>query len=216
MATPTIKQDRPAHRGAGGDLALFAQRFLEDRFAGFNKDIAICLTGRPAEGRSGLTYAYFPALMACCGTLEYLACMYHGIRKCNEKQVAAYCAEFMTQPAYDAEGVRLLFEGFRHKVAHHGIASGVWHDRVHHRRITWSVGPDRDPPAMRLHDDIRSLMSDPPWPCSVTHTAEIHLGCLAEDIRNSALGPHGYGAALQGRNDLLTKFIQCMSYMYPR
>lgn len=216
MAKLTSIKVRQPHRGAGGDLAVFAQRFLEDRFVGFEKDIAICLTGRPAQNRSGLTYAYFPALMACCGTLEYLACMYHGRRKCNDRQVSSFAAEFMPQPTYNGEGVRLLFEGFRHKVAHHGIASGVWHDRRHNRRISWAIGPDQSPPAIQLRGDARDLVSDPPWPCPVTHTAEIHLGRLAQDTRDAALGPHGYCVALHASRTLLDRFEQCMVHMYPR
>lgn len=209
-------KERPPHRGAVGDVALFAQRFLEARLAGFTKDIEICLTGRPADWRPGLTYAYFPALMACCGTLEYLACMYHGRRKCNDDQVAEFATEFMSQPSYDAAAIRLLFEGFRHKIAHHGIASGVWHDRRNNRRITWSIGPDQAGPPIQLQDDERHLISDPPWPCRVTHRAEIHLGCLANDIKAAALAPQGYGSALQRSDDLRAKFIKCMEYMYPR
>lgn len=210
-----MKEGTP-HRGASGDMVLFAQRFLEARFSGFMKDIEICLTGRPADWRPGLTYAYFPALMACCGTLEYLACMYHGRRRCNDDLVATFAIDFMPQPAYDAEAIRTLFEGFRHKVAHHGIASGVWHDQRHDRRVTWAIGPDQSGPAIQLRDDARDLVFDPPWPCRVTHIAEIHLGCLASDIKKSALGARGYVQALKARNDLVSSFVRCMQYMYPR
>lgn len=197
-------------------MIAFASKFLEDRFLGFDKDIDICLTGRPAANRTGPTYAYFPALMACCGTLEYLACMFLGRRRCTDTQVAQYAVEFLPQPEYDAEAIRLLFEGFRHKVAHHGIASGVWHDRQTDRRITWSLHPGRNSPAMEVKEDNRTLIADPPWKCRVTHCTVIRLGRLAQDVRDSALEANGYREALRSRAGLVDRFTRCMHFMYPQ
>ena len=140
--------NRPlAHRGANGDMAVFAPRFIDGRLAGFNKISKICLTPVQSRDRAGLTHAYFPALASCCGTLEYLTALYQGnTNGIGWQQIAAFAERYLPQPAFDKETVRILFDAFRHPVAHRGIASGVWIDRNNGvgkgRRLTWKVSAD--------------------------------------------------------------------------
>ena len=114
----------PKHRGTGGNSSRFARRFVMSRLGGFEKDMQICLTPIQAKGRSGLTHAYFPALGACCATLEYLAGLYRGnLRGVGWRDVATWAQNYLPQPDYNAETVRILFEAFRHPVAHRIEAS---------------------------------------------------------------------------------------------
>ena len=69
---------RSPHRGLIDNPGGFAKQFVLDRLAGFSKDMEICLRPIPSKTRSGDTHAYFPALTAACGTLEYLAAMHSG------------------------------------------------------------------------------------------------------------------------------------------
>ena len=115
------------HRDSNGDMLIFASRFILGRMAGFEKDMKICLTGVPSKTRSKITHAYFPTLMSCCGTLEYLAGLYVGRAdiSISRRAIATYAARYMPQPDYDGEAVRILIDALRNAVAHRGISTGV-------------------------------------------------------------------------------------------
>lgn len=207
----------PIHRGAMGNTALFAAEFIQGRLVGFEKDMKICLTPVKSEGRSGLTHAYFPALAACCGILEYLAALYRGnVRGIGWQQIADFADRYLPQPDFDRETVRVLFDAFRHPVAHRGIASGVWVDRNHGagsgRRLTWKVSADAKRPACEVVAEAGQLRRDPPWPCPYTHRVHIHLRGLWIDIRNAA---SVYSKEI-GKDQLLqANFEACMRQLYP-
>jgi len=145
-AQPRSKSRRPAYRGSGGDLQVFAPRFIADRMQGFEKDMRICLTPVPAAHRKGQTHAYFPALAACCGAIECLGALSVGNPVPIKKGLARgaieeFARRYMTQPDYNREAVRLLWDQFRSGTAHHGITSGVWVDKhavQADRRLTWA------------------------------------------------------------------------------
>ena len=69
------------HRGAADNFAEFAALFVDGRLAGFEKDMSICLTPIDSPTGSGKTHAYFPALAACCGLLEYMTALNLGSTK---------------------------------------------------------------------------------------------------------------------------------------
>lgn len=211
---------RQRHRGANGDMAKFASAFLEARLKGFEKDMRICLTPMQSHDRPGSTHAYFPALMNCCGMLEYLAGFFNGwTRPCGLGQLNAYAETYLPQPDYDEDAMRVLFCALRHPVAHRGIASGVWVDRhAHHkgRRITWMIHADAIHPAVQIKQQAGVLKFDPPWPCCYTHRAHVHLGRLWRDIHESVLKPKGYRDALATDLPLLKNFTRYMESMYPR
>src|SRR5689334_13037380 len=144
-----------AHRGAGGNMALFAERYVEGRLSGFEKDMKICLTPTKIKTSALVTHAYLPALAACCGILEYLTALSCGdTRRIGWQQVADFANRFLPQPEYNREAVRILFDTFRNSVAHRGIASGIWVDRNRGagmgRRITWKVSADARRPACEV------------------------------------------------------------------
>ena len=208
----------PKHRGTAGDLTKFPLRFVMSRLAGFEKDIRVCLTPIPSDGHSGNTHAYFPALAACCGALEYFAGLHRGnLRGVGWPDVAEWARIYLPQPDYDRDTVRILFNAFRHPVAHRGIASGVWVDRQrgagHGRRLTWKVLADSRRPPCRVVAESGQLHKDPPWPCPYTHRVHIHLKGLAADIKKGATR---YGRALAGDQGLHDRFMTCMKQLYPR
>jgi hypothetical protein len=208
----------PDHRGAPNDMAEFARKFIEARLAGFEKDMKICLRAEKIPGRKS-TYAYFPALMNCCGTLEYLASLYLGrTSPCGDEQLARYTARFMPQPEYSRDMLRVLLEAFRHPVAHRGIASGVWVDRNPangNRRVTWKLGTQSKPPALALKEENGALKKDSPWPCRFTHRMHIHLGRLWRDVRESALKSGGLCDVVASDPAVLRNFERVMRHLYP-
>lgn len=189
---------------------------------GFSKDMGICLRAAPAKDKPGsMTHAYFPALMNCCGTLEYLAGLFTGragLPSVGHDDWQQY-GRFLPQPAYSPDVLRVLYKAFRNPVAHRGIASGVWVDRHHqhlYRRVTWTISADSKHPAIDIRDTPGQLRNDPPWECTYTHRAHIHLGRLWRDIRDSALAAGGYRDELATDNTLVSKFEACMRRLYPR
>ena len=207
-----------AHRGAIDDIAQFADRFIKGRLAGFEKDMRICLTPINSPSRKGKTHAYFPALAACFGAMEYFTALYRGnTRGIGWQQVADWAQAYLQQPDYDREKIRILVEAFRHSVAHRGIASGIWVDRNQGqgmgRKLTWKVLADARRPSCRLVEENGMLITDPPWPTTYTHRVHIHLRSLSVDIRKAA---HLYRKAIVSDQALQQNFEACMRQLYPR
>lgn len=206
----------PTHRGAAGNIAVFAVRFIDGRLEGFEKDMKICLTPMRLETSKEPTHAYLPALAACCGFIEYLSGLYRGRLNGNGwQQIAEFAAEYLPQPDYDKEAIRILFEVFRNPIAHRGIASGIWVDRNSGpgkgRRVTWQVSADAKRPACEILSRKGDLTRDPPWPCSYSHRGHIHLRSMWVDIRRAA---RRYSEDLADPT-LQAHFVSCMKHLYP-
>lgn len=199
-------------------MVTFAQAFVRDRMIGFEKDMHICLTGIPHPTKRGRTHAYFPALGACCATLDYLASLFSGhiSKGPHESEIVRYAQRYLPQPDFGADAIRVLFRVFRHAVAHRGVATGVWverHETGSRRRLTWKIYATSKQPAIQVSDSPGVLRSDPPWPCEYTHRAHIYLGRLWTDVRDSA---RAYADDLPADAALVDHFTHCMRYLYPQ
>jgi hypothetical protein len=218
MITSKDTSRRP-HRGLPDNRGEFACAFVRGRLVGFAKDMKICLRGQRKKTNRGweLTHAYFPALMSCCGMLEYLAQLRAGrTRGVGNPDIATYALKYLPQPDYNADIIRILFDAFRDSIAHRGIASGVWVDQnpaTQGRRLTWNVHEDEDRPSIEVVAKEGVLTADPPWPCRYTHRVQIHLGRLWRDIHDSA---HRYEKDIVASNALQDRFFRCMELLYPR
>jgi hypothetical protein len=205
------------HRGASGNISEFATRFVDGRLAGFKKDMSICLTAIDSPTGTGKTHAYFPALAACCGMLEYMTALDQGnVNNIGWRQVADWAAKYLPQPDYDQDTIRILFEAFRHSVAHRGIASGVWVEKIQGRaprRVTWRVHANSRQPACRLVAEEGRLKRDPPWACKYTHRMHIHLKKLELDLR---LGAEKYRETVRVDAKVQSRFEACMTQLYPK
>jgi hypothetical protein len=204
------------HRGAKDNPALFARRYVEGRIAGLEKDIGICLTPFESKARRGKTHAYFPALAACSGLLEYLTALGQGNKEgVGWRQVANWALLYMDQPDYDEETVRILFDSFRHAVAHRGIASGIWRDQKpqHSKRLTWKIYANSSRPSCKLVAESGTLTRDPPWECAYTHRMHIHLNSLRKDL---VVAAKRYIAAIERSAALQGCFMRCMRQLYPQ
>ena len=209
---------RKPHRGAGRDPSEFARAYVRARvIGGFSKDMRVCLRGMRTRSKArSFTHAYFPALAACCGMLEYLAGLSRGrVDGLGWPDILAYAENYLPQPDYDRDAVRVLFHAFRNPVAHRGIASGVWvdqHPANRGRRLTWKIHAQAVRPALSVVERPGALVKDPPWPCRYTHRAHIYLRQLWRDIRDSA---DRYAADLVQSRTLQRRFYACMERLYP-
>lgn len=109
----------------------------------------VCL-GFQQKNRPGKTFTYFPALVACCETLEYLVALHRGnTNGIGWQQVDRWVLNHLPQPDYSRDTVRVHIDAFCHSIAHRGIATGIWIDRNqgtgHGRRVTWKVMANAHP-----------------------------------------------------------------------
>jgi hypothetical protein len=212
----TSDATRPSHRGEES-IADFAPKFVEGRLVGFEKDMRICLTSIELPGSKKKTVAYFPALAACCSTLEYFVALHRGnLNPAGPQQVAKFATRYLPQPDFDTETIRILFLAFRHPIAHRGIASGVWVDQQPGaglgRRLVWAVSAGTKRPAIQVVAEPGTLMRDPPWDTTYTHRVHVHLGALWRDIAGAI---RHYAADVSKDAKLQQRFVACMSRLYP-
>ncbi len=198
-------------------MAHFAPAFVEGRLVGFEKDMRICLTSIELPERKKKTVAYFPALAACCSTLEYFVALHRGnLRPAGYQQVAVFAERYLPQPDFDFETIRVLFQAFRHPVAHRGITSGVWLDQQpgpgFDRRLVWAISAGTKRPACQVVAEPGTLTQDPPWPTTYTHRVHINLGALWRDI---SAGARLYSAEVTKSPELQRTFATCMKRLYP-
>lgn len=208
---------RLPHLGTDGSKEAYAPAYVRARLASFQKDVRICLTATPLKGKSHKTYAYFPALAACCAFLEHLTALHSrkATKRLGHSEVAKFAERFMRQPDYSPEVVRILFVNFRNPVAHLGIANGVWIDQSgdRERRLTWALHASTRFPVCRIVEENGDLVEQPPWRCRYTHRVHIQVGRFAIDLRH---GAEGYAEALPSDPVLLDCFFKTMGIIYPR
>ena len=197
------------------ELIQFGCRFVRNRVDGFRKDIAIC---RRADRER--RHAYFPALITCVGLLELLSGLYIGkLRDVGIEGLIKYVGRFIDKTEYTNLNMRVLYIGFRHKIAHLTYPYGVFDASVlspkSRRLVTWRVYASRRLHALELVQEIGALAKDSPWPTPHTHRMLISIDKLKADIVKSTKGPNGYVAALKTRTDLQSNFAKCMVEFYP-
>jgi hypothetical protein len=108
---------------SGADVVQFAKAFLASHLDRFNKDIAICLK---ADAKK--QHAYFPALITCIAFLEFLSGLYAGSLESKQslKNLKHYVRNFMDASEYTDDRLNVLYELFRHKVAHLALPYAVF------------------------------------------------------------------------------------------
>jgi hypothetical protein len=124
----------------------YAETFVKRRINTFRKDLCICL--RPDEkGR----HAYMPGLMTCISLLELLSGLFIGkLNGIRLNGILRYTNQFMDSSTYTDERISILYEMFRHKIAHITQPYGIFdtysvRSKKHvlrkypRRRITWQV-----------------------------------------------------------------------------
>lgn len=172
------------------EIVEFAKAFLNEHLVRFHKDLKICLT-RNAKGE----HAYFPALITCIAFSEFLSGLYAGTLKGpGLDKLKKYADEFLSIE-YTADRLDVLYECFRHKVAHLALPYAVFDtdtkptfDGQPRRLITWTVAADRGKPSIEIVEvapakQIQSAVT--PWPVYYDHLATVHLCSLAFDIKKS-------------------------------
>jgi hypothetical protein len=198
------------------ELVSYAQRFVKERIEVFRKDISICL-----KADTKRRHAYMPALMTCISLLELLSGLYVGKLKHIElSRIIEYSKKFMDTNVYTTDRLSVLYEAFRHKIAHvtqpYGVFDTYSVGKKHQlrsypqRRITWKVNAtDRQPP-IDIIPEKGTLTKQPPWPVSYSHRCIVSVYRLKVDIPKSALSVGGYLENLATDIKIQENFSKCM------
>jgi hypothetical protein len=190
-----------------------ASDFIKSRAAGFRKDIAICQRGLSPEylmrwlppNTTRPRHAYFPALMTCLSFLEFLSGFRAGdISGRNSiKQIKKFSRNYLDQLKYNDIIIDILWECFRHKIAHlyHPYfvfdtksKSGIFQQNM---RITWRISEKRTDPHLTLERKRGGLskMNILEVELRYDHVIHISIPAFREDLLT---------AADRYANDLLT------------
>jgi len=209
-----------AHFKSSQHLRKFAKRFLRDQVDGFRKDIRICLT-MDRQRR----HAYFPALIRCISFADFLGGLHAGnIENHNFSDLWKYAKKFMNASNYDELRLAILYEGFRHKIAHLSDPYPVFDTATKpkifggpHRRIAWTVYAGQRAIPIKLvpyPEPIHLRKTWTPWPVSYDHRIEISLRSFANDIVKSVMGPSGYRRHLDSDSGAQRNFERAMQTFF--
>lgn len=203
------------------DVVRFAKMFIRRRIIGFRKDIDICLTANAKR-----SHAYMPGLMTCLSFMDLLSGLYSGkVDRHNHVHFLGYAKAFLIPTGrYDEDTLKILYIGFRHKIAHLSHPYFVFDTSRDSRiggprkRITWTIGAaHRKPPIELIPYPTRRLMRQQPTPRKVYYDYRIKISVrsLARDAIKTVRGPNGYLKRLETSPKLRAHFRKCMSEFYP-
>jgi hypothetical protein len=199
------------------ELVSYAQRFVKSRIKVFRKDLSICLKA-DANGR----HAYMPALMTCISLLELLSGLYAGqLKSIGLRGIINYTEKFMDSNVYSSDPLAVLYEMFRHKIAHITQPYGVFDTHLDvgkkhqlknkpQRRITWKVNATNRYPPIDIISENGTLTKSSPWAVTYSHRCIVSIHRLKVDIPRSALKAGGYWENMSVDSNAQHNFLKCM------
>ena len=203
------------------ELLKYSRVLLRVMVRNYRKDMSICLR-RNGDG----SHAYFPALMTSIGFLDFLSGLYAGtLERHSLHELKAYAGRFMNPSHYDSLRLEILYEMFRHKLAHLGYLPVVFDTATKpktfsiQKRLTWTVYASKRTQPIEIKDfttpQYLTREHYPRWQIPYDCRVRISLRRLQTDIIKSINGRSGYLSALEGESTLLEKFAACMRYYFP-
>ena len=174
------------------EVVKFAEAFLREHLERFRKDIGICLTRDKNKA-----HAYFPALISCISFADLLSGLYAGtLDKQGLNELKNYASKF-TGADYTPDRIDVLYECFRHKVAHLSQPYVVFDTQTKpktfqgqiRRLITWTVRASGPRPPIQIvpQRPAKQILGQvTPWPVQYDHRALVSVRGLASDVEKSA------------------------------
>jgi len=202
------------------ELIEYARWFLRNRVNAFRKDVGMCMTAN-----SKMEHAYFPALITCIGFLDFLSGLYAGkIEGHGFVELKDYIARFLSKDDY--KHLDLLYQMFRHKIAHIAYPYIVFDTRTKpkvfgtskQRRVTWKVYASKRQQPIELTDFPNSqtrLKTKTPWPVPYDSRILISIRKFQADIINSIYGPSGYLQCIKSEPTTRAYFEKYMKIYFP-
>jgi hypothetical protein len=194
---------------------------LDRQIKKFRKDIDVCLTADD-KGR----HAYFPALITCIGFADLLSGLHAGkVEGHGLDDLTKYAQRFMNATHYSPQNLAILYECFRHKVAHLNHPYMVFDTRTKPKkfpnqqmRLTWTVcAARRSIPIEIVKYSVPMPLdaSRTPWKVEYDHRVKVSVRRFATDVAQSIYGPNGYRQYLNKDSAARTHFERCMNDFYP-
>ena len=201
------------------EVVRFAKAFLREHLERFRKDIKICLTRDENKA-----HAYFPALMSCISFADLLSGLYAGkLEGYALKELRNYTSKFLGAE-YTADRIDVLYECFRHKVAHLAQPYAVFDTQSKsktfggqgRRLITWTVRASGPRPPIQIVAQSapnQIVGAATPWPVQYDHRAFVSVRSLASDVEKSA---QKYMRCLATDAAARENFKKCMVTYFPQ
>ena len=196
------------------ELVKFANHLLRSKCAGLRKEMRICLRADPNG-----SHAYFPALITIIGFFDFMSGVHAGrLDGPGLKELQRYIGQFVRNKA-DYEYVDILYNMFRHKIAHIAQPYLVFdtHSKLslrssRRRRITWTVGIYRQGKPIELTDHKPKLLIKTPTPWSTKYDARIKISLTAmrKDATESVVGKSGLLRYIKTNKEAQDRFEKCM------
>jgi hypothetical protein len=212
------------HFSSDGELLRFARKFANRHVERFEKDIAICLTGKSWKSGQEVTHAYFPALMACIGFMDFFSGLYCGTLKSPTLDDLKNYARRFLPPEYSDNSLTIFYHCFRHKIAHLAHPYDVLDTRKvpslsnePSMRVTWEVDEKPLSQSITLETlETPQLLKDVPsgWDVTFDHRMHVSIPKLANDAIQSVCGDSGYLHELASNQDCRSKFEYCMNQYF--
>jgi hypothetical protein len=161
----------------------------------------------------------------CISFLDFLGGLHAGnIETHSLRELRGYANRFMDGADYDELRLSILYEGFRHKIAHLSDPYPVFDTSTKskkfaapHRRIAWTVYAGKRQPAIKLIPYPKPILlkkTRTPWAVSYDHRIQISLRSFANDIVKSINGPSGYLRQLQSDSLARKNFEKAMQKFF--
>jgi len=210
------------------ELLKLSRAFVRVLVQNFRKDIRICLTAerddRRNRKRPSRSHAYFPALMTSIAFADFLSGLYAGkLEGHGLKELKAYATKFMNRSNYGSPELNILYQMFRHKLAHLGYLPAVFDTATKptkfvgppFRRITWIVYARRRKRPIEIEDFttqryLKKRKHYPSWDVPYNCIVRISVKHFQTDIIKSIYGHSGYLRALEVDPIMQHHFAACM------
>ena len=163
--------------------------------------------------------------MESCTFLDLLTGLYRGVRVANVADIQAYAERFLDPEHYPQYELKILWAGFRHKIAHQAHPNYVLDTKREkitgpRRRIVWSVVSGDLKPSLQLvkvneKDSLSSPKPMVPWLVPFGYQITISPLRLRIDLRNSMYGPKGYLKWLEDNPVGRQNFAKAMLRFFP-
>lgn len=200
---------------SGDQVVEYANRFIANRMETFQKDIERCLTED-----CKVEQAYFPALMTCIAFTEFMSGLYAGnLESGNDlAKLEKYAREFLP-PYYDKLNLKILYEMFRHKIAHLAYPNlvTILIENGRQRRITWDVHANEPKPPIATNDEdtpkyLTGVVVPPWWKVPYDCVVIIGLRAFYNDIKQSVAT---YLNELKSDPEMQVNFVKCIKDICP-
>jgi hypothetical protein len=156
-----------------------------------------------------------PAFLICMAHLDLFSGLNRGQLGCGRKPIQIFLDTYSDAPSYSLENVTILYEGFRHHIAHCGGPSVPI--AKFDKRMAWRLHDKRRGTHSALELVRESLPVKKnrrvyPWPIEMDHRFEICLRTLHKDILKAV---RRYANALRDDALVRERFDRAIQAYFP-